>query len=164
METRFLLPHKYKLIGWILLVPSSILGLLIIFEEFQLSFLDLKVFTISSGGFAPWEVSDAFNFEKENLTATIIGIFFLVGGLMVALAREKNEDEFISRKRLESLLWATIINYLILLFCFLFFYEFGFVYVMIFNMFTILILFIVRFNYILYKSSKSPGHEKQFKS
>jgi hypothetical protein len=160
METRFLLPNKFKLIGWILLIPSSILGLFVIFEEFKFSFLEFRVFTISSGGFAPWEVSSAFNFEKENLTSTIVGILFLVGALMVTLARENNEDEFISRKRLESLLWATIINYLILLFCFMFFYEFGFVFVMILNMFTILILFIIRFNYVLYKSSKSLRNEK----
>jgi hypothetical protein len=160
METRFLLPNKFKLIGWILLIPSSILGLFVIFEEFKFSFLEFRVFTISSGGFAPWEVTKSFKFEKENLTATIVGILFLVGALMVTLAREKNEDEFMSKKRFESLLWATIINYLILLFCFMFFYEFGFVFVMIFNMFTILILFIIRFNYILYKSSKSLRYEK----
>jgi hypothetical protein len=160
METKFLLPNKFKLIGWILLIPSSILGLFVIFEEFKFSFLELRVFTISSGGFAPWEFTNAFSFEEQNLTATIVGIIFLAGALMVTLAREKNEDEFISKKRLESLLWATIINYLILLFCFIFFYEFGFVYVMILNMFTILILFIMRFNYVLYKSSKFLSHEK----
>jgi hypothetical protein len=152
METRFLLPNKFKLIGWILLIPSSILGLFVIFKEFRFSFLEMKVLTISSGGIAPWESVNAFAFEKENLTATIVGILFLLGALMVALAKEKNEDEFISKKRLESLLWATIINYIILLLCFMFFYEFGFFYVMIFNMFTILILFILRFNYVLYKS------------
>jgi hypothetical protein len=162
METRFLLPNKFKLIGWILLIPSSILGLFVIFGEFKLSILEFNVFTISSSGFAPWEINKAFAFafEKENLTATIVGILFLLGALMVTLAREKNEDEFISKKRLESLLWATIVNFIILLFCFVFFYELGFIYVMIFNMFTILILFIVRFNYVLYNSSKSLKHEK----
>jgi hypothetical protein len=160
METRFLLPNKCKLIGWILLIPSSILGIFVIFKGFQFKFLEMRVFTFSSGGFAPWEPSNFFKFEKENLTGTIIGIIFLVGALMVAFAREKNEDEFISKKRLESLLWATIINYVILLFCFIFFYEFGFMYVMIFNMFTILILFIIRFNYIIFRSSKSLRYEK----
>lgn len=160
METRFLLSNRCKLIGWILLIPSSIIGLLVIFQEFKFEFLEVRVLTLSAGGFAPWELSKFFNFEKQNLTGTIAGVLFLVGALMVALAREKNEDEFISRKRLESLLWATIINYLILLFCFIFFYEFGFYYVMIFNMFTILILFIIRFNYVLYRSSKSLSHEK----
>jgi hypothetical protein len=155
METRFLLPNKCKLIGWSLLFPSSILGLYVIFREFKFNFLEFRVFTISSGGTAPWDSSNLFRFEEENLTGTLIGILFLLGALMVAFSREKNEDEFISRKRLESLLWATIINYLILIFCFMFFYEFGFMYVMIFNMFTIIVLFILRFNYVIYKSSNS---------
>ena len=160
MDTRFLLPNRCKLIGWILLIPSTILGYFVIFFEYKLKFLEMKVFTIYSSGPAIWDPAGHFDFEKHNITGTIIGIFFLTGALMVAFAREKNEDEFISKKRLESLLWATIINYIILLFGFLFFYDFGFMYVMILNMFTILILFIIRFNYVLYRSSKSLIHEK----
>jgi Ca2+-dependent lipid-binding protein len=84
-----------------------------------------------------------------------------LGAVMVAFAKEKHEDEFIAKIRLESFLWATYINYAILLFSFLFFYGIGFMYVMIFNMFTIIILFIVRFNYILYRSTKQLQYEKQ---
>jgi hypothetical protein len=160
MKTRFLLPNRCKLIGWILLIPSAVLGYFVIFSEFELKFLEMKVFTIYSSGPAPWDPGGKPGFESHNLTATIAGILFLTGALMVAFAREKNEDEFISRKRLESLLWAAIINYTILMFCFLFFYGFGFMYVMIFNMFTILILFIIRFNYVLYRSSNPLKHEK----
>lgn len=160
MKTRFLLPNKCKMIGWILIIPSSILGLFVIFDDFKLSFLDVRVFSICSGGTAPWDFTNSFVFEKHNITGTAIGIIFLLGALMVSFAREKKDDEFISKKRLESLLWATIINYLILLFCFMFFYAIGFMYVMIFNMFTILILFILRFHYVLYRSSKSMKYEK----
>ena len=159
MKTRFLLPNKFKLIGWILVVPSAILGFLIIFFDFELSFLEFKVFVFySSSGFGD---STIFSFDNYNLTKTIAGVIFLVGAIMVAFAKEKHEDEFLSKIRLESLLWATYINYVILLLCFLFIYDFGFVLVMIFNMFTILILFIIRFNYILYRTSKSIQHEKQ---
>jgi hypothetical protein len=160
METRFLLPHKCKLIGWILLIPSAILGYFVIFFDFEFKFLEMKVLTLYSNGPAPWDPKGNFGFERHNITATVVGILFLIGALFVAFAREKNEDEFILKKRLESLLWATIVNYAILIFCFLFFYDFGFMYVMILNMFTILILFIVRFNYVLYRSSKSLRHEK----
>jgi hypothetical protein len=160
METRFLLPNRFKLIGWIILIPTSILGFYILYDGFQFRFLEFRVFTICSPNVLPFHIAHAFNFEVQNLTNTIIGVLFLIGALMVTLAREKNEDEFISKKRLESLLWATIMNYLVLLFCFLFFYSFGFLYVMIINMFTILILFIFRFNFVLYRSSKFLGHEK----
>ena len=163
MKTRFLLPNKFKMIGWFLLIPSSILGILQIFylAGSGLKFLDLKVFTIYSGSFAPWgSTTVVFGFDEVNLTGTIIGILFILGAVMVAFAKEKHEDEFIAKIRLESFLWATYINYAILLFCFLFFYGIGFMYVMIFNMFTIIILFIVRFNYVLYRSTKSLRYEK----
>jgi FlaA1/EpsC-like NDP-sugar epimerase len=164
MKTRFLLPNKLKQWGWILLIPSAILGILIIFFEFEMKFLEFKVFTIYSGSFAPWgSNSVVFSFDKVNLTSTIVGILFLLGSFMVAFAKEKHEDEFISKIRLESLLWATYINFAILLFCFLFFYGVGFMYVMIFNMFTILILFIIRVNYVIYRTSKSLQNEKQSK-
>ena len=158
METRFLLPNKFKRFGWIILIPSSILGLLkIIFIEFKLESLDMKMFTICSGIPSPFL---KFGFDEVNFTGTIIGILFILGAVMVAFSREKNEDEYISKNRLESFLWATYINYAILLFCFLFFYGSCFLYVMIFNMFTLIILFIVRFNYVLYRSSKLLQNEK----
>jgi len=79
---------------------------------------------------------------------------------MVAFSKEKTEDEFILRTRIDSLLWATYINYFILIFCFIFFFGFEFLYIMIFNMFTILIFFIFRFNYVLYKEAKNLNNEK----
>ena len=163
MDTKFLLPNKFKPIGWILFVPSVIFGIFYIFylAGSGFKFLDLKVFTIYSGSFAPWGSSPVvLSFDKVNITGTIIGILFILGAIMVAFSREKNEDEFIAKIRLESFLWATYINYAILLFCFLFFYGIGFMYVMIFNMFTIIILFIVRFHYVLHRSTKSLRYEK----
>jgi hypothetical protein len=154
MKTKFLLPERFKTIGWILLIPSAIAGLYMLFFNFdlELKFLDANVFSIYSNTF--------FRLEKQNLTNEIIGIVFLIGSILVAFSREKQEDEFISKIRLESLVWATYINYAILFLCFLFFFEVGFLYVMIFNMFTILIIFIIRFNYILYRSRKSLQYEK----
>ncbi len=163
MGTRFLLPNKCKMIGWILLVPSTILGIIQItcLSGSGLKFLDLKTFTIYSGSFAPWgSASVVLGFDKVNLTGTIIGVIFILGSVMVAFAKEKQEDEYIGKIRLESFLWSTYINYAILLFCFIFFYGVGFMYVMIFNMFTVIILFILRFNYLIYKSTKALSHEK----
>ena len=162
MGTRFLLPNKLKLPGWIILVPSGILGILAIFFNLEWNFLEMKVFTIYSEGVGVFYSSRPviLGFDKVNLTATIFGILFLIGSVMVAFSKEKHEDEFIAKIRLESLLWAAYISYAILFLCFLFFYGFGFLYVMILNMFTILILFIIRFNYILYRTSKSLQNEK----
>jgi len=159
MKTKLLLPNKFKTPGWIMLIPATLFGLYIIFSDFEFDFLNARVFTFYSNEILGKSVT--MGFIKTNLTLTVTGIIFIISAFFVAFSREKREDEFIARIRLESLLWATYINYGILLFCFLFFYDFGFFYVMIFNMFTILVIFIIRFQYLLHRAKKSLSHEKQ---
>lgn len=159
MKTKFLFSNQFKRIGWLLLIPSTIIGVLIIFFDFKFKFLDSPVFTIYSKElFAA--TPTFFGFVKGNYSATIVGILFLIGSIFVAFSKEKQEDEFVSKTRLESLVWAIYVNYSILTLCFLFFFSTEFLLVMIFNMFTILIFFIIRFYYVLYKSNKSLNNEK----
>lgn len=162
MKAKFLFPNRYKRIGWILLVPSTILGILILFFDYSFNFPDSKVFTIYSSSLGGEET--ILGLMNGNYLNTIVGILFLAGAILVAFSKEKREDEFISKTRLESLVWAIYVNYAILAFCMLFFFSLEFLLVMIFNMFTVLIFFILRFYYILYKTNKSLGHEKQFES
>lgn len=159
MKTKFLFPNHYKRLGWILLVPSSVLGILIIFFDYTFDFLNSQVFTIYTNGFGGEET--IMGLFKGNYANTIVGILFLIGAILVAFSKEKQEDEFIAKTRLESLVWATYVNYSVLAFCMLFFFNLEFLMVMIFNMFTVLIFFILRFYYILYKTNKSLSHEKQ---
>lgn len=158
MKTKLLLPNKFKTPGWIMLIPTTLFGLYIIFSDFEFDFLNARVFAFFSDEILGDSVT--MGFIHTNLTYTITGIIFIISAFFVAFSREKTEDEFIARIRLESLLWATYINYAILLFCFLFFYDFGFFYVMIINMFTVLVIFIIRFQYLLHRAKKSLSHEK----
>ena len=73
---------------------------------------------------------------------------------------EKNEDEYIAGLRLSSLLWAVCVSYLLLLIAFVLVYGTPFLNVMVYNMFTVLIIFIIRFNYLLHKNSKIVPDEK----
>jgi len=159
MKTKFLFPNQWKRIGWILLIPSTILGILILFFDCTFTFMDSYVFTIYSGGLLGVETT-ILGFIEGNYANTIAITLFLIGAILVAFSKEKQEDEFIAKTRLESLVWAVYVNYAILAFCTIFFFKGEFLLVMIFNMFTILIFFIIRFYYILYKTKKSLSHEK----
>jgi len=159
MKTQFLFPYKFKRPGWILIIPSTILGFFVIFFNYQAEFLDLQVFAAYSGGTGLLG-ENKVGMIDNNITDEIAAIFFIIGALFVAFSKEKQEDEFIAKTRLESLVWATYVNYAILALCILFFYNMSFLMVMIFNMFTILIFFIIRFYYILYRTKKSLSHEK----
>ena len=94
------------------------------------------------------------------MLAEIVGILLICGLLFIAFAKEKAEDEFIARLRLESLVWATYVNYIILAISILFIYDMVFFWVLIINMFTILLFFLLRFNWILYKTNKQMEHEE----
>ncbi|MEY3420861.1 MAG: hypothetical protein RIR48_1150 [Bacteroidota bacterium] len=164
MNTKLLLPYYFKKLGWILFIPSFVLGIIVLFFNLELDWLGEKVFAIYSGSglkiLNETDTGQFFTMTSGNYTQTIVGVLCLISLMMIAFSKEKTEDEFIWRTRMDSLLWATYINYFILIFCFIFFFDFEFLYIMIFNMFTILIFFIFRFNFILYKEGKTLNHEK----
>ena len=80
--------------------------------------------------------------------------------MFIAFSKEKNEDEFINKIRLDSLVWATYVNYIVLIISTIFVYEFTYLWVMIINMLTTLIFFIIRFNWQLIKLKKAMSHEE----
>jgi hypothetical protein len=157
MTNKLLLPNKYKAIGWYILVPATILGIAIL-SEWESFEIQTNVFALFYEELMGKRTS--FSVIHTNITPTAVGILFLVGALLVSFSKEKKEDEFIARLRQSSLLWAVLVNYSLLLLSFAFIYGVAFLNVMLYNMFTILIIFILRFNYILYRSSKEMPNEK----
>lgn len=158
MKSNYLFPSKFKKIGWILLIPSVILGIINLFFEYEPSFLDWKVpafFVDKLSG-----KNTFFGFVENNLLNEIIGIFIIVSAILVAFSKEISEDEYISKIRLESLVWAVYVNYGILIVAFLFIYDLSFFWVMTFNMFTILLFFIIRFQWQISKLKKSTENEE----
>ena len=160
MITKLLFPNRYKRVGWIIFIPTTIFGLILLFSNSTFGFPGSKVFTIYSDPLST-KGPIIFGLTYGNYLHTIVGVLFLIGAILVAFSKLKQEDEFIAKVRHESLVWATYVNYAVLIFCFLFFFFMEFYMVMVFNMFTILIFFIIRFHYILYKSKRSLGYEKQ---
>lgn len=159
MKTKLLLPHSFKMVGWIMLVLMVVPGLMIVFGNFELSFLDMDVFTIYDSGFPG--MNTYFAMTDNNITNEVVGILFLLGAVFVAFSKEKMEDEFIAKIRLDSLLWAVYLNYAILLLCFLFFFGFGFMAVMILNMYSVLLFFIIRYQIVLFRYRRIDSHEEQ---
>lgn len=163
MNNKFLLPHRYKIIGWYILIPATLFGMaLMIGGVHELFAVNAKVFAFYYEEL--FGEGHSFSVFHTNITPTLTGVLFLVGALLVSFSKEKREDEFIARLRQSSLLWAVLVNYGLLLLSFVFIYGLAFLSVMLYNMFTVLIIFIIRFNYILYRSSKEMPHEKYHQS
>lgn len=159
MKITYLFPHSFKLIGLLILIPSLILGLLFIFFDFQIEDLTLEVPALAANDIFGKE-KDTFTFIQNNITDEIAAIGFILGALFFSFSREKIEDEYITKIRLESLVWAVYLNYGILIFCFLFIYNFTFLQVMLFNLFTILVFFILRYNWKKIQLKNQMSHEE----
>jgi uncharacterized membrane protein len=87
------------------------------------------------------------NFTDEiALTGIILSLLF------IAFAREEHEDEYIGSIRLKSLQWAVLVNYSLLILATWLIHGFPFIDVMMYNMLTVLIIFIVRFHLELRKN------------
>jgi hypothetical protein len=150
MKSSLLLPSRYKWIGIIVLVPSLILGILVRFKDFSFDFLTLPSKAKQEG------MQKIFNFDEIiNLTDELALTGIIIGLLFIAFAREKQEDEFIGKIRLESLQWAVLINYVLLLVATWLVHGLGYIDVMMYNMLTILIFFIIRFHTVLFRNRSS---------
>jgi hypothetical protein len=158
MKVNYLFPNKFKKIGWLLLIPSAIIGLVTLIYEYEPSFLDFNLPAIFIDDL--FKEQKLYGMVKNNILNEILGILIIISSLFVAFSKEKLEDEYISKIRLDSLVWAVYVNYGILLFSFLFIFDFSFLWVMIFNMFTVLLFFIIRFNWQISKLEKSARHEE----
>ena len=146
MRSKLLLPHRFKLIGIILFVPFLILGILHRYADFRIEALN---YYIDDGDpFTPY----------QNLTDEVTLTGLIISLLMIAFARQRHEDEFIHHVRLESWQWAVLINFLLLIISTWVFYDEAFIDVMMYNLLTPLLIFIIRFNWAL--ASNKTREEK----
>lgn len=158
MPTQLMLSSGFKKIGWILLIPACLIGIFLTLTDYQFPWLQLNVFALVNEEILG--KTQFFRLIETNATNTLVGVVFIAGALLVCFSEEKNEDEYIADLRLKSLQWSLLLNYLLLLFAFMFVYGLTFLSLMIYNMFTMITIFIVRFNYILYRNKTSAIDEK----
>lgn len=131
MKLNFLFPNEFKKIGWIILIPSAVIGLFTIIYNYEPSFLDFNVPAIFVDEISLSNDKQLFGMVNNNILNEILGILIIISSLLVAFSKENLEDEYISKTRLESLVWAVYLNYGILLISFLFIYDLSFLWVMI---------------------------------
>jgi len=141
------------------LIPSLFIGFYSLYVNYEPEFLNIKVFTMWNDGLMESNKAN-FTLIENNVLNEILGILIIVSSMFVAFSRQEIEDEFIEKIRLESLVWATYLNYVVLLLAMIFVYDLSFFTIMTINMFTILFFFIIRFNWELFKLKKASKNEE----
>ena len=148
----FLLPHIFKRIGWFIMIPSMILGILHLIIPDLISSIQITTYGYFGNNFLQGEIKPPVRFGRISLIPNLVGLLLLLGGIMLMFSKEKKEDEYINQIRLRSFHSSVFINYGILFFCILFFHNLSFFYVMILNLYTIIIIYVFRFHYLIRKN------------
>lgn len=160
MNKQHLLPHRWKRPSWFSLLLFLSLGLVhTFFKELDYPFLHWKVFNLFPANILGSNTAPA-HWTDVNIMNTILGIGIILSALAAGFSAERNEDEYVAKLRLAALSWALIVNYILLLIAFVLLYDFSFIAAMEYNLFTVLLLFVFRFRYLLYRSRKSLPDEK----
>ncbi len=149
MENSLLIPGKYKVIGWIIFILFACLGVATLYWEYKIP------------GFALPLKESGLSFADYNLTNEFALAGLVIGLMMIVFAREKIEDEYISLLRLKCWQWSVLISFGILFILNFVFYGPSFYIVLIYNMFTIPLIFIVKFNYSLYRLRREREEDEK---
>jgi len=156
MKIKFLFPYKCKKIGWLISVPTFIFMLVQMNTDFTFGFLNYQA---SSTTKISGDHEFLFNLQSHNFTADLTGLLLIGSLLLLAFSKEKYEDERILKIRLESLVWAVYVNSVLLMLAIIFFYDMLFLNVMVYNICTTLILFIARFNLVMFFDRRNAKME-----
>lgn len=159
MKTQFLFPHQFKKIGWLLFIPSLVLGTILWFNNFDFDhYIVIKVFALLSD--VNMLGTKSFSMIENGVLDEIILAMIIVGGVLIGFSKVKTEDEFISKIRYESLIWSAYFNLGLMLIATIFIYGGVYFNMLIANIFSMLFFFIIRFHFMYYKLQKSIGDEE----
>lgn len=137
-----LFPFKCRQIGWWTLIPSFLLGTIILIWNNDISYI---------GNFI-----NSFGTALNDIA--IIGN--IVGAILVSCSKLKQEDEMISHIRLNSLLLALYINSILVIIATLMLNFSSFLYVMACNLCTLPLAFVIIFEISIYKLNQTIRDEK----
>ena len=150
----YLFSNKFKKTSGVVFYLSILVGLFLLLTDRIQDIFVVNVFSIFS---YEWFGSEpkGFGWIENGLGDEIFTLLIIVSGLINSFSKEKIEDELISRIRLESLSLSVFISFgLIIISTFLVF-NLNYMYVLVFNLFLIILLFNLIFKFRLFKHYNS---------
>ena len=90
MKTHFLFPNKYKLIGWILFVPSLIIQIITIVFKIDLDdYLNVNVLALYQETLG--EKSGFFRIIENSICDELLTVFLIIGGVLICFSKLKTK-------------------------------------------------------------------------
>ena len=150
----YLFSNKFKKTSGVVFYLSILVGLFLLLTDRIQDIFVVNVFSIFS---YEWIGSErtGFGWIENGLGDEIFTLLIIISGLANSFSKEKIEDELISRIRLESLSLSLFINFGFIIISTFLVYNLNYMYVLVFNLFLIILLFNLIFKVRLYKHYQS---------
>ncbi len=134
----FLLPHGWKYAGFGL----TFMGVLsfILYEWFGFK-LKIPVFAFYSRYFR----TKVFETIKTPFADELTLLLIITGLALIVFSRERDETEMINLIRIRSLTKAVLFNTALMLLCLLFIYGTGYIAVLVVNLFSLFVIYLIIF-------------------
>ena len=145
MKQNYLLPHGFKRVGLIMLVPflAACIWLLCGPCEGDWFLVDVPaLFTLDIASTSEW-----FGMTATDPVNEICMLGLLVSLVFLALSKEKDEDEMTAVVRMQSFVWSFWCTAVLMLVAILFVYDLAFMYFAFASVFVCFIMYICKFNY-----------------
>lgn len=148
----YLFPRRFQAIGWVIFLASFItfFVFLIFFDSYHVKMPALYADEIHIDELSTrkWFTIAVTSYISITFPLMTIGLLF------IGFSKEKVEDEFVSKVREQSLVWATYFTSVVFIIVTLFVHGLVYIYVPYSIFFVFLIAFVIRFKVQLHRFSK----------
>lgn len=162
MRSNYLFPTACKKIGWALFIPFAIIGTIFLTDGSLLPEIKWNPIVIYTGAYltdhgqVPGEFFKSIN---DDMKEEIIVWGLAIALSLIAFSREKDEDELVEHLRAKSLVWSLKANVALLIVATLILYSDCYVTFAWIYMFSVFLLFIIKFEIELYRFRHSSHEE-----
>ena len=149
MKKNYLLPHNFKLIGLVMLVPFLAVCIWLLLGPCECDWLFVKVPALLTLDIA--STSEWFGITETDPVNEICMLGLLVSLVFIALSKEKDEDEMTAVVRMQSFVWSFWCTAILMSVAILFVYDLAFMYFAFASVYVSFIMYISKFNYEMIK-------------
>ena len=157
MKKNYLLPHNFKMIGLIMLVPFLVACIWLLCGPCEGDWFIVDVpalFTLDIASTSEW-----FGMTATDPVNEISMLGLLVSLVFIALSKEKDEDEMTTVVRMQSFVWTFWCTAILMLVAILFVYDLAFMYFAFASVFVCFITYICKFNYEMIKIRRTENEK-----
>lgn len=147
-----LLPSFYRSIGYFILILCLGISLFCVLTEQVVSFPFTGVFALYFKGVFSEKTEWFAWIHHLDYGITALGTGWWVATLLIALSKEKQEDEFVWDLRFNALWWALATQAVLILVGWLFLFEWVFFQFMFYQSILAWWMYILRFRYLVWRS------------